>query len=64
MTKVNRAFKKMRGIDDRTLGAALTNHADVLDAIGRATTLLLRERRLGLVWALVVTGAVVWLVLR
>ena len=57
-------FRKMRAIDDKTLGAALTNHAQVLTGVSRAAELLLRERRLKLVWGMVVTAALVWLGMR
>jgi len=56
----DKAFRKFRGIDDRTLGNALNNHAAVLQGIARATTMLLRERRLTLVWQAVVTVVVAW----
>lgn len=56
-------FRHMRGIDDKTLGGVLTNHAGTLRAVANATTLLLRERRLMLVWAVVVTVVLTWLVL-
>ena len=48
-------FRKIRALDDKTLEAALTNHADVLKAVASATNLLLRERRLLLMWAAVMT---------
>ena len=59
-----RLFRKIRSIDDKTLGAALTNHATYLTAVTRATDQLLRERRLMLLWGAVVTAAVVWLGVR
>lgn len=58
---MSKTFKKFRGIDDRTLGAALANHTDVLKAIAHATTMLLRERRLVLAWGTAVTAAVMYL---
>lgn len=56
-------FKKFRGIDDRTLGAALTNHAQVLGGVAGAATMLLRERRLLMVWRVLVTVGLVWALL-
>lgn len=53
-------FKKFRGIDDNTLGAALTNHAQVLGGVARATEMMLRERRVLLVWRVVVTVGLMW----
>lgn len=57
-------FRKVRGIDDKTLGAVLTNHADMTRAMAAALTMLLKERRVMLVWAVVVTVALMWMGLR
>lgn len=57
-------FRKFRGINDKQLGAALTNHAQVIGGVAAATNMLLRERRLLLVWNLVVTAALVWMAYR
>ena len=57
----HKMFKKMRGLDDKTLGGVLTNHADTLRGIAMATTMLLRERRVMLLWMIVVTTAVMYL---
>ena len=57
-------FRKMRGIDDRTLNMALTNHATVLRGVSEAVTRLLRERRLLLVLHVVEAAAIVWVLVR
>lgn len=54
-------YRRMRGLDDKTLSGALTNHAGVLNGLSVVVTRLLHERRVGLVWAVAVTVAVVWL---
>lgn len=58
-----KTWRKFRGIDDQTLGAALTNHAQVLGGIAKATELLLRERRLFNLWRAVVTIGVIYALL-
>ena len=57
---MSKTYRKFRGIDDRTLGAALTNHAQVLQGVAQAVEVLLRERRLNLVWGALVTLVVMW----
>lgn len=56
-------MKKLRGITDAQLNGVLIHHAGTLKGVVAATTVLLRERRLWLVWKLVVTGVLGWLVL-
>ena len=55
---------KIRGIKDNELSAVLTHHADVLRGMSMALTKLIRERRLGLLWAAAVTVAVIYLAVR
>lgn len=57
-------WKKMRHIDDTTLGNALNNHAGFLRALRNATTMLLRERRLLLALHVAEVAAIVYLVTR
>ena len=54
-------FKKFRGINDAELSLVLENHAQMLNGMGRALTMLLRERRWLLLWSLTVTVALVLL---
>lgn len=61
---MSKLYKKFRGIDDKTLGGVLTNHANTLRGIALAVTMLLRERRLLHVWHIAVTGALIWLFLQ
>lgn len=60
----SKLFRKMRGLNDVTLGKVLENHAGVLGATVNATGLLLRERRLLLVLHVVEAVVIVWLLLR
>ena len=59
-----KTFKKMRGINDGDLNRVLLHHAEVLRAMTRPLSLLLRERRLLLVWVVLVTATLIWEVLR
>lgn len=52
---MSKMFRKFRGLNDRVIAGALTNHASMLQAVANATERLLRERRLNLVWKVVVT---------
>lgn len=62
--KRNRLWNKVRSISDPMLNAALTNHAQVLTGVAKATNMLLRERRLLLLLHLVEAAAITWLILR
>lgn len=64
MAKRNGLFRKFRGVDDKTLGMVLGNHADTLRGIANAVTMLLRERRLLLVLEMVQTLALIWVLLK
>jgi hypothetical protein len=57
----DKIYQKMRGTNDRTIEAALTDHVSALRAILGATSMLLRERRLLLAWVGAMTVAVVYL---
>jgi hypothetical protein len=57
----NSAFKKFRGINDAELSLVLENHAMILKGVSGALTMVLRERRLLLLWSVVVTVALVML---
>lgn len=57
-------YKKFRGVTDAELSVVLENHAGMLNGMGRALTMMLRERRLLLLWNIAVTAAVILLLLR
>jgi hypothetical protein len=54
-------FKKFRGLTDAELSLVLENHAQMLNGMGRALTMVLRERRWLLLWSLTVTVALILL---
>ena len=56
-------FRKIRGIGDKDLNAVLLHHADVLRGAANALNMLLRERRLLIVWRVVVTVGLMWALL-
>ena len=55
-------FRRVRGLDDRTLASALTNHTQVLQGIVAWVAGQERWRWVWRVWALGITLVVSWLV--
>lgn len=56
-------FRKIRGIKDSDLNAALTNHAHVIGGVAHAVTMLLRERRLLLLLNVAQVLGLIWMAL-
>jgi hypothetical protein len=48
-------FRKMRGINDKVLGATLTDHQQYLRAVVNASNFLLRRQQFALAWKIALT---------
>jgi hypothetical protein len=57
-------FGKMRGVPDRVLGAALTNHQQTMQWCVKRIQIQAKAQRITSYWLLLLTALVTWLVVQ